>query len=191
MCWKEVKEGQVVCVFCSTAKAGVFCRTAKVGNFSNHVRNIIDRPKVLFNALDSLVNPYITDLIEPSPALCGTFLDVSVLRSTLPPVASEPSSPALCQAVFDQSGLGQKQRYTNYLPDSIPSQVSCLFWLCVFSSSLPACHTQPLMKKPSLDSSILSNFRPNSKLPFLSKVLLLSFLQSGDLEKVPVQFCTS
>ena len=30
---------------------------------------------------------------------------------------------------------------------------------------------QPLLKKPNLDPSILSNFRPISKLPFLSKVL--------------------
>lgn len=29
----------------------------------------------------------------------------------------------------------------------------------------------PLLKKPGLDSSVLSNFRPVSKLPFLSKIL--------------------
>lgn len=135
-------------------------------------------PEVFFHAPDPLVNPYITDLIEPSPALCSKSLDFSVLRSTPPPVAS------------DQSGLVQKQRSTNCLSDSISSRllkvfslvlhfviVSCVCWLCVFSGSLPACHTQPLMKKPSLDSSI----RSNSKLPFLSKVLLLSFLESADV----------
>uniref|UniRef100_A0A8C4T619 Reverse transcriptase domain-containing protein n=1 Tax=Erpetoichthys calabaricus TaxID=27687 RepID=A0A8C4T619_ERPCA len=50
---------------------------------------------------------------------------------------------------------------------------------------------QPLIKKPSLDPTVLSNFRPISKLPFLSKILersvyiqLKAFLDKSDFLKV-------
>ena len=58
---------------------------------------------------------------------------------------------------------------------------------------------QPLLKKPNLDPSILSNFRPISKLPFLSKVLerevyvqLQSFLINNNIyEKFQSGFRTA
>lgn len=47
---------------------------------------------------------------------------------------------------------------------------------------------QPLLKKPKLDQSVLSNFRPISKLPFLSNILekvvstqLLAFMNQNNL----------
>ena len=50
---------------------------------------------------------------------------------------------------------------------------------------------QPLLKKPGLDGSVLANFRPISKLPFISKILekvvhtqLKSFLDSHDVLEV-------
>ena len=58
---------------------------------------------------------------------------------------------------------------------------------------------QPLLKKPNLDPSFLSNFRPISKLPFLSKVLerevyvqLQSFLINNNIyEKFQSGFRTA
>ena len=58
---------------------------------------------------------------------------------------------------------------------------------------------QPLLKKPNLDPAILSNFRPISKLPFLSKVLerqvyvqLQSFLSNNNIyEKFQSGFRTA
>ena len=41
----------------------------------------------------------------------------------------------------------------------------------IFPHSFKHAAVQPLLKKPNLDPSILNNFRPISKLPFLSKVL--------------------
>ena len=41
----------------------------------------------------------------------------------------------------------------------------------VFPSSLKSALVQPLLKKPSLDPLVLNNFRPISKLSFLSKIL--------------------
>ena len=61
---------------------------------------------------------------------------------------------------------------------------------CLSSGSVPAAFkhamVRPLLKKPHLDPSVLSNFRPVSHLPFLSKVLekvvfiqLQSFLETN------------
>ena len=47
---------------------------------------------------------------------------------------------------------------------------------------------KPLLKKPTLDSEVLANYRPTSNLPFLSKILekavsnqLCNFLHSNSL----------
>lgn len=95
-------------------------------------------------------------------------------------------------------------RPTNCLSDSIPSRlfkevfsavgsfILALINTCFSSGCFPApfkhAIVQPLIKKPSLDLSVLSNFRPISKLPFLSKVLekvicvqLQSFLIQNDI----------
>ncbi len=37
--------------------------------------------------------------------------------------------------------------------------------------SLFVWNMQPILKKPNLDCTVLSNYRPISKLPFLSKIL--------------------
>ena len=63
---------------------------------------------------------------------------------------------------------------------------------CHLSGSVPAAFkhavVQPLLKKDNLDPSVLSNFRPISKLPFLSKILekvvltqLQTFLINNDI----------
>lgn len=102
----------------------------------------------------------------------------------------------MCPAVFDQfepislstlSDVVHGMRPTNCLSDSIPSRlfkevfnsvgsfILALIHTCFRSGCFPASFkhaiVQPLIKKPSLDPSVLSNFRPISKLPFLSKVL--------------------
>ena len=193
-------------------------KAAKAGYLSNLVSNNIDRPKVLFNVLDSLVNPCTTDPIVPSPALCNDFLEffvnkISALRSVPPLVASDPSGAPLCPAVFDQFKpiplselleVVQKLRPTSSPSDSIPprllkkafysvgSFILLLLHTCFSSACFPApfkhAIVQPLIKKPSLDPSILANFRPISKLPFLSKVLekvmasqLVSFLEKNSI----------
>ena len=58
----------------------------------------------------------------------------------------------------------------------------------VFPSTFKSAIVQPLLKKPNLDTSDFNNFRPISKLPFLSKALekvvysqILSFLNNNTL----------
>ncbi len=55
-------------------------------------------------------------------------------------------------------------------------------------SSLKHAVVEPLLKKPGLDPSVLQNFRPISKLPFIAKILenvvfrqLSSFLAEVDI----------
>ncbi|XP_032366676.1 LOW QUALITY PROTEIN: uncharacterized protein LOC116685831 [Etheostoma spectabile] len=58
---------------------------------------------------------------------------------------------------------------------SIGSSLLVFINTCLSSGSVPAAFkhalVRPLIKKPHLDPSVLSNFRPVSHLPFLSKVL--------------------
>lgn len=63
---------------------------------------------------------------------------------------------------------------------SVGSSLLVFINTCLSSGSVPAAfkHTvvRPLLKKTHLDPSVLSNFRPVSHLPFLSKVLKKLFL---------------
>lgn len=49
--------------------------------------------------------------------------------------------------------------------------VNCSLEKGIFLYALKTALVKPLLKKHNLDSSILSNFRPISNLPFLSKIL--------------------
>jgi len=106
-------------------------------------------------------------------------------------------------AVFEEfelvslSSLGEivkSLKPTNCPLDIIPARVLRLVFnivgpgLMVFINSclclgtVPAAFkhavVRPLLKKPNLDPTALSNFRPVSHLPFLSKVLKMLFLYS-------------
>ena len=50
----------------------------------------------------------------------------------------------------------------------------------IYPSAFKDAEVQPLLKKPNLDPSVFSIFRPISKLPFLSKI----FIESGFLTTV-------
>lgn len=58
-------------------------KAAKTAYISHLVSNNIDKPKVLFNVLDSLVNPRDTAPIVPTPALCNDFLNFLLRKSLL------------------------------------------------------------------------------------------------------------
>ena len=76
--------------------------------------------------------------------------------------------------------------------DTVGPCIMLLINTCLLSGSVPAAFkhavVQPLLKKDKLDPSVLSNFRPISKLPFLSKILekvvltqLQTFLINNDV----------
>uniref|UniRef100_A0A669DDM8 Reverse transcriptase domain-containing protein n=1 Tax=Oreochromis niloticus TaxID=8128 RepID=A0A669DDM8_ORENI len=133
--------------------------------------------------------------------------------SVIPPPLFNPCVSLPCQSAFNQFeliSLSQlhetvcKVKSTNCSTDAIPSRLLkqvldsvgpvllVLINACLSSGCFPTLFkhavVQPLLKKPNLDPSILSNYRPISNLPFLSKVLervvfrqLQSFLDNNSL----------
>ena len=59
--------------------------------------------------------------------------------------------------------------------DTVGPNIQCILNSSLASGIVPMYFkqavVQPLIKKPNLDSTVLSNFRPISKLPFISKIL--------------------
>ncbi len=77
--------------------------------------------------------------------------------------------------------------------------INCSLSTGIFPSNFKHATVYPLLKKPSLDPSVLSNFRPISKLPFLSKILekvvsaqLTSFMNNNQIFDFKFQsgFCS-
>ena len=99
----------------------------------------------------------------------------------------DPSDPPLCSAVFQQFEPVKQLHPANCPLDSVPahllkdvfntvgSSILSLVNASLRSGCVPAAFehvtVQPHLKNRNLDTSVLSNFRPISKLPFLSKVL--------------------
>ena len=176
-------------------------KAAKTEYLSLLVSTNVHKPQVLFNVFDSLVNPCDIVCVEPSPSLCEDFLKyfvnkISTLRSALPQPAQDPSAPIASSAVFNQfepvttselTRIVKHLRPANCPTDCIPSRlfkeafssvesfIVKLVNLCLSSGCVPSSFkhatVQPLLKKKNLDSSVLANFRPISKLPFISKIL--------------------
>ncbi|XP_041802630.1 uncharacterized protein LOC121613344 [Chelmon rostratus] len=174
---------------------------AKSSYISNPVSTNIRKPNVLFSVLNSIVTPQDAACVVPTSTLCNDFLSfftdkITALRSVPVSTDPDPCVPPLCQAAFNQfepvslSELSEvvhdlkptscsldsiPSKFLKGLFDSVESVLLVLVNACLSSGSFPSAFkhavVQPLLKKPNLDPSLLSNFRPISKLPFLSKVL--------------------
>ena len=112
-------------------------------------------------------------------------------------------------SLFSLGDIVKSLKSTNCPLDTVPAKVLKMVFntvgpsLLVFINSCLTLGTvpdafkhavvRPLLKKPNLDPSVLSNFRPISNLPFLSKVLekavfiqLQSFLDDNSVLEVPI-----
>ncbi|XP_005749552.1 RNA-directed DNA polymerase from mobile element jockey-like, partial [Pundamilia nyererei] len=193
-------------------------KEAKSSYISNLVSSNVHKPQTLFRVLNSIVDPPTSSCLTPSATLCNDFLyffvnKISSLQSAIPPPPFNPCVSPSCQSAFNQFeliSLSQlhetvcKVKSTNCSTDAIPSRLLkqvldsvgpvllVLINACLSSGCFPTLFkhavVQPLLKKPNLDPSILSNYRPISNLPFLSKVLervvirqLQSFLDHNSL----------
>lgn len=76
--------------------------------------------------------------------------------------------------------------------DTVGTSIQTIINSCLTTGTVPACFkhavVQPMLKKPNLDTGCLKNYRPISKLSFISKILekvvlsqLLPFLNSNKL----------
>ena len=195
-------------------------KAAKTNYISNLVSKNSNKPQVLFNVLDSIINPRDVSPIVPSLTLCQDFQTffigkITALRSAHPLTALDPISPPLTTTFgqFEPISIALLRdiithlRPTSCPSDCIPSHLlkevfdsvgtSILLFMntCLSSGHVPAAFkhavVQPLLKKKNLDPSDLSNFRPISQLPFLSKALekvvylqLQSFLTSHGIHDI-------
>ncbi len=151
--------------------------------------------------MNTLLNSCDHNGVVPSLKLRENFprffiAKISDIRSSFLPSALDPVISPTCPAAFDTfeqvslSALTDTVQHLrpSYCPlDSIPphlfKDVFHIIGPCVMdlinSSLMTGCvpaalkHAvvQPLIKKHNLDPTVLSNFRPISKLPFLSKIL--------------------
>ena len=177
-------------------------KAAKADFYAKLINKNAHRPKVLFNTINSIINPPST--ISSLPATtetCEMFLNffidkIDIIKSHISPSTSDP---ALCQSVINRlqqfqpvsssqlsdvvSHMKPSSCHSDILPSHLFKEVFaaiCPFVLSTINSSLangvvPSgfkhAIVQPLLKKPSLDPIDLKNYRPISKLPFLSKIL--------------------
>ncbi len=138
------------------------------------------------------------------------------MRSTISPSHTEPSIPLLHSASWDafepislhllkDTIVNTKLSFCSFdtihptffklIVDAVGPGLVSLFNKCLCTGSVPVAFkvatVTPILKKPSLDSSVLNNFRPISVLPFISKVLekivfdqLQSFLSCNGISEM-------
>uniref|UniRef100_A0A8C6TX04 Reverse transcriptase domain-containing protein n=1 Tax=Neogobius melanostomus TaxID=47308 RepID=A0A8C6TX04_9GOBI len=176
-------------------------KTAKANFLSNLVSCNAKNPQFLFKTLNGLVNPCDSSGLVPSPKLCEDFMEffnekINSIRACLVSSALNNHVSQTCHATFDTfepvslsilTKIVHKVRSSfcpvDIIPPGLLKEVFESIGLCMVhlinSSFKSGCvpvdfkHAvvQPLLKKPNLDPTTLANFRPISKLPFLSKVL--------------------
>uniref|UniRef100_A0A3B5PWL6 Reverse transcriptase domain-containing protein n=3 Tax=Xiphophorus maculatus TaxID=8083 RepID=A0A3B5PWL6_XIPMA len=183
-------------------------KLAKSKYFITFVASNRHRPQVLFNVRDRIVNPSIIssplDSVERCEAFSMFFIGkIEALRGLNKLVDLDSLGMPQCPATlehFQPVSMDELKlvinhlRPSNYPLDCLPTRLIKDIFLIFGSYILKVINTslqsgcvpstlkhavvKPLLKKSNLDPSDLANFRPISKLPFLSKILeKLVFIQ--------------
>ena len=140
-----------------------------------------------------MLNSPLSTCIDASTEVCEKFLcyfidKISTIRASISPPSFDPSIDLTCTAVFQQfepvslsslSDIVAQLKPSSCPTDPVPPRLFKEGWDTigpnVHNSSLESGSVQavvaPLIKKTNLDTSVLSNYRPISKLPFISKIL--------------------
>ena len=186
-------------------------KTARTNYYSNLITQNCHRPKVLFDTINTILNPTATANPDTSQTMCEQFLHffidkVANIRSSISPShVNHPPPPAPTTTMNQFKSLSlpcladivSHMKPTTCSSDILPSRLLKEAFdslgpsiLSIINSSLLSGNVppyfkhaivQPIIKKPSLDPTDPANFRPISKLPFISKVLekvVFSQLQS-------------
>ncbi len=161
----------------------------------------VNRPRMLFKTFDLVLNPVPAPSLDPSRETCENFLKkfnnkVLDIRASIkpsifdPPLSCSPTELLTCFHPISSvqlAGIVSKVKLSTCESDVIPARllkevfatlspaVTAIINNSLESGVVPArfkhAIVHPLLKKPHLDQSIFSNFRPISKLPFISKLL--------------------
>lgn len=194
-------------------------KSAKCKHFSELISNNCHKPQVLFATINSVLNPSVHPILEPSTALCDNFAKlfvdkITLLRSQLSNSVYTHDVP-LCSSIwseFESIDLDTCNEIVGHLKPTICPQdiippsflrqimdtvgpgLLLLINKCLstgsFPNSLKVAVVTPYLKKTNLDPSTLSNYRPISNLPFISKILervvliqLQSYLSANSLHE--------
>uniref|UniRef100_A0AAZ1XJ66 Reverse transcriptase domain-containing protein n=1 Tax=Oreochromis aureus TaxID=47969 RepID=A0AAZ1XJ66_OREAU len=188
--------------------------------FSQLISANSHNPRVLYSTINSVLNLEGNDLLPSSEAMCNKFITffvdkIASLRPLIPPIV-DPTMHAPCSSLFPAfapiSLRDLEELVLHAKPCGSPNDVVTPrflqkvfpiigpYILKIINTSLLTGQVpsgfkhaviHPLLKKPGLDSSTMSNFRPISKLPFLSKILerivhtqLLDYLNDLQLSEI-------
>ncbi len=186
-------------------------KAAKCKYLSELITNNCHKPQVLFSTINSVLNPSVHPILEPSTSLCNNFGQffvekITILRSQLFNSTYILHDVPLCSSTwseFEPIDLISCNEIVGHLKpticpqdiipplflrqimDTVGSGLLLVINKCLstgsFPNSLKCAVVTPYLKKPNLDPSSFSNFRPISNLPFISKILekiVLTQLQS-------------
>ncbi len=193
-------------------------KTAKANYFSDLIAKNAHSPKIWFNTINSVLNPMSNLYPDPSPMACENFLKfftekIDDIRSCIVPSPPElPQSTSISTYLSEFTPVSHsylvqiihKMKPTfcslDVVPpcllletlDAITPSLLSIINNSLISGKVPShfkhAIVQPLLKKTNLDPTVLKNYRPISKLPFLSKVLekvvfnqLSTFLQENGI----------
>lgn len=197
------------------------CERCKRNHFSDIILSNSHKPRVLFDTINLVLNAPQTTCMEASTTVCENFMHffidkVSSVRALISPPAYDPSVSVPCTAVFNQFEpvtLSFLQEVVGRLKpsgspnDAVPPRLFKEVFhtigpsiILVLNSSLSTgvvpknfkhAVVQPLIKKPGLDPAVPANFRPISKLPFISKILeklvhgqVMAFLEENNILEI-------
>ena len=193
-------------------------KVARSNYFSNIISTNGHNPRTLFKVLNSVTNPTPCPSNDLSNEKCAEFLNfflskVENIRSQIIPDTSCPPFFPNIKVSFNQfspvTNQSLEKTISSMKPssckmDPIPTKIVMEAFYSISPHILAIINTslstgsfpsvfklaiiQPLLKKPSLDPSVLNNYRPISKLSFLSKVLekiissqLITFMTNNDI----------
>ncbi|XP_013859206.1 RNA-directed DNA polymerase from mobile element jockey [Austrofundulus limnaeus] len=176
-------------------------KTEKNKYFSRIIKSNSHNPRVLFSTVNSILNVPLSASFEASPDSCNNFAKffvekVETIRSSIPhsPVDTSPivsvsetltqfkpiSLSLLNKVVGHMKPSGSPvdpippSLFKEVLPSTGPAILNIInssITTSVVPDAFKHAVVTPLLKKPGLDPSVCSNYRPISKLPFLSKIL--------------------
>ncbi len=176
-------------------------KEAKFEFLSKLITENVNRPRMLFKTFDLVLNPIPAPSLDPSRETSENFFfncdnKVRDIRASIkpsifdPPLSCSPTELLTCFHPISSvqlAGIVSKVKLSTCESDIIPAHllkevfatlspaVTAIINNSLESGVVPASFkhaiVHPLLKKPHLDQSIFSNFRPISKLPFISKLL--------------------